>query len=43
MFWGMDLGKLSRVLVTGGAGSIGSLLVDALMGMGFFARLGRVV
>jgi len=29
----------SRVLVTGGAGSIGSHLVDRLMGMGCFVRV----
>jgi len=32
--------RFSRVLVTGGSGFIGSHLVDALMGMDSFARLG---
>jgi UDP-glucose 4-epimerase len=34
-----NMGKFSKVLVTGGAGFIGSHLVDRLMGMDCFVRV----
>jgi len=39
MFLGCEMNQFSRVLVTGGAGFIGSYLVDRLMDAGYFVKV----